>query len=53
MTRASREGAPEKIAHKVGRLWGFGSGTSNDPGPWEGELRNMLEADATDRFMVP
>jgi putative flavoprotein involved in K+ transport len=32
---------PEEIAHKVGRLWGFGSGISNDPGPWEGELRNM------------
>jgi putative flavoprotein involved in K+ transport len=32
---------PEKIAHKVGRLWGFGSGIRDDPGPWEGELRNV------------
>ena len=31
----------EEIAHKVGRLWGLGSGIRNDPGPWEGELRNM------------
>lgn len=31
----------EKIAAKTGRLWGLGSGTRNDPGPWEGELRNM------------
>jgi putative flavoprotein involved in K+ transport len=26
---------------KVGRCWGLGSGTEGDPGPWEGELRNM------------
>jgi putative flavoprotein involved in K+ transport len=32
---------PEAITGKVGRLWGFGSGIRNDPGPWEGELRNM------------
>jgi putative flavoprotein involved in K+ transport len=28
-------------ADKVGKCWGLGSGTSKDPGPWEGELRNM------------
>jgi putative flavoprotein involved in K+ transport len=22
-------------------VWGLGSGTTQDPGPWEGELRNM------------
>jgi putative flavoprotein involved in K+ transport len=32
--------APE-VAKTVGPLWGFGSGTRRDPGPWEGELRNM------------
>lgn len=26
---------------KVGKVWGLGSGTTKDPGPWEGELRNM------------
>ena len=25
----------------VGPCWGIGSGTAGDPGPWEGELRNM------------
>ena len=23
------------------KVWGLGSGTAKDPGPWEGELRNM------------
>jgi putative flavoprotein involved in K+ transport len=30
-----------EVAEKVGRCWGLGSGTAMDPGPWEGELRNM------------
>jgi len=29
------------VADKVGKVWGLGSGTTQDPGPWEGELRNM------------
>jgi putative flavoprotein involved in K+ transport len=28
-------------ADKLGKVWGLGSGTTKDPGPWEGELRNM------------
>jgi len=32
--------SPE-VADKVGRCWGMGSDTPKDPGPWEGELRNM------------
>ena len=32
--------SPE-TADKVGKVWGLGSGTTKDPGPWEGELRNM------------
>lgn len=28
-------------AELVGPNWGYGSGTAGDPGPWEGELRNM------------
>jgi putative flavoprotein involved in K+ transport len=31
----------EEVADKVGKVWGHGSGTTNDPGPWEGEQRNM------------
>jgi putative flavoprotein involved in K+ transport len=29
------------VADKVGKCWGLGSATTKDPGPWEGELRNM------------
>jgi putative flavoprotein involved in K+ transport len=29
------------VARKVGNCWGLGSNTTNDPGPWERELRNM------------
>jgi putative flavoprotein involved in K+ transport len=32
--------SPE-VAAKVGKVWGLGSDTAKDPGPWEGELRNM------------
>ena len=32
--------SPE-VADRVGKCWGLGSGTTKDPGPWEGELRNM------------
>jgi putative flavoprotein involved in K+ transport len=32
--------SPE-VARKIGPCWGIGSDTKKDPGPWEGELRNM------------
>ncbi|WP_225723521.1 MULTISPECIES: FAD-dependent oxidoreductase [Corynebacterium] len=31
----------KEVADQVGRCWGLGSDTAKDPGPWEGELRNM------------
>ena len=31
----------EEVADKVGKVWGLGSDTTKDPGPWEGEQRNM------------
>ncbi|GAC1401936.1 MAG: NAD(P)/FAD-dependent oxidoreductase [Candidatus Velthaea sp.] len=31
----------QDVADAVGKCWGFGSDTKKDPGPWEGELRNM------------
>jgi len=31
----------QDVADKVGKCWGLGSDTKKDPGPWEGELRNM------------
>src|SRR5213075_806436 len=30
-----------EMADKVGKVWGLGSNTTKDPGPWEGEQRNM------------
>jgi putative flavoprotein involved in K+ transport len=32
--------SPE-VAERIGPIWGLGSGTTRDPGPWTGELRNM------------
>ena len=37
--------SPE-VECRVGRCWGLGSGTEGDPGPWEGELRNMWKPTA-------
>jgi putative flavoprotein involved in K+ transport len=31
----------QEVADRVGKCWGIGSNTTKDPGPWEGELRNM------------
>lgn len=31
----------QQVADKVGKCWGLGSDTPKDPGPWEGEQRNM------------
>src|SRR5260370_3913760 len=37
--------SPE-VGEKLGPCWGLGSGTKGDPGPWEGELRNMWKPTA-------
>jgi len=31
----------QEVADTVGKVWGLGSDTTKDPGPWEGEQRNM------------
>ncbi|MCW2762646.1 MAG: NAD(P)/FAD-dependent oxidoreductase [Marmoricola sp.] len=31
----------QEVADKLGKVWGLGSATTKDPGPWEGEQRNM------------
>jgi putative flavoprotein involved in K+ transport len=31
----------QEVANRVGKVWGLGSDTTKDPGPWEGEQRNM------------
>ena len=31
----------QETADRLGKVWGLGSETTKDPGPWEGEQRNM------------
>ncbi len=38
----------QDTADKAGKVWGLGSDTTKDPGPWEGELRNMWKPTAVD-----
>jgi putative flavoprotein involved in K+ transport len=40
----------QDIADKVGKVWGLGSGTAKDPGPWEGEQRNMWKPTQQDNL---
>ncbi len=35
-----------ETADRVGKVWGLGSDTPKDPGPWEGEQRNMWKPTA-------
>jgi putative flavoprotein involved in K+ transport len=35
-----------EVADAVGPCWGLGSGVRGDPGPWQGELRNMWKPTA-------
>lgn len=41
MERSVADHISQEVADRVGRCWGLGSDTAHDPGPWEGELRNM------------
>lgn len=38
----------DEVVDKVGAVWGIGSDFPSDPGPWEGELRNMWKPTAQD-----
>jgi putative flavoprotein involved in K+ transport len=38
----------KEVADAIGPCWGLGSDTAHDPGPWEGELRNMWKPTAQD-----
>ncbi|WP_297589339.1 NAD(P)/FAD-dependent oxidoreductase [uncultured Corynebacterium sp.] len=40
----------KETADKVGRVWGLGSDTTKDPGPWERELRNMWKPTQVDQL---
>ncbi len=39
-----------ETADKVGKVWGLGSDTPKDPGPWEGEQRNMWKPTAQENL---
>lgn len=41
MNRAVAPIISEDVADTVGKCWRLGSGVAGDPGPWEGEPRNM------------
>jgi putative flavoprotein involved in K+ transport len=43
--------SPE-VADRVGKCWGLGSATTKDPGPWEGELRNMWKPTPVDNLWI-
>jgi putative flavoprotein involved in K+ transport len=40
----------QEVADTVGKCWGLGSDTTKDPGPWEGELRNMWKPTQQDNL---
>lgn len=40
----------QDVADKVGKVWGLGSDTPKDPGPWEGEQRNMWKPTQQDHL---
>ncbi len=40
----------QDVADKVGKCWGLGSDTTKDPGPWEGEQRNMWKPTRQDNL---
>jgi len=40
----------QETADKVGKCWGLGSDTKKDPGPWEGEPRNMWKPTQQDNL---
>ena len=46
MNRWAAQIISQDVADKVGKCWGLGSDTTRDPGPWEGELRNMWKPTA-------
>ena len=46
MNQLAAEIIGQDLADKVGKVWGLGSDTTKDPGPWEGELRNMWKPTA-------
>ncbi|MCW2790243.1 MAG: FAD-dependent oxidoreductase [Aeromicrobium sp.] len=42
----------QETADRVGKCWGLGSDTTKDPGPWEGEQRNMWKPTQVDNLWM-
>jgi putative flavoprotein involved in K+ transport len=40
----------QEVADRIGPCWGLGSDTAKDPGPWQGELRNMWKPTAQENL---
>lgn len=41
-----------EVGDRIGKCWGLGSGTRNDPGPWQGEPRNMYKPVAHENMWI-
>ena len=41
-----------QVAQQLGKVWGLGSNTTKDPGPWEAELRNMWKPTQVDNLWI-
>ncbi len=52
MNRYLAELISPEVADKVGKVWGLGSETPKDPGPWEGELRNMWKPTQVENLWI-
>ena len=46
MQETIRQLISDETADEIGHCWGYGSGTPGDPGPWEGEMRNLWKPTA-------
>ncbi|MBD3925012.1 NAD(P)/FAD-dependent oxidoreductase [Nocardioides cavernae] len=42
----------QETADRLGKCWGLGSETTKDPGPWEGEQRNMWKPTQVDHLWM-
>jgi putative flavoprotein involved in K+ transport len=42
----------QETADRLGKVWGLGSDTTKDPGPWEGEQRNMWKPTQVENLWV-
>uniref|UniRef100_A0A7S1WID0 FAD/NAD(P)-binding domain-containing protein n=1 Tax=Alexandrium catenella TaxID=2925 RepID=A0A7S1WID0_ALECA len=52
MMSLARTFLEKDVVDRVGAVWGLGSGTTNDPGPWEGELRNVWKPTAQEGLWI-